>query len=281
MLFAGEICAFSSVTDLTEHVSPGAVAPLVYASTSISFILTNHYSTRDSSSEPGTGDLSDIQRCGNASGSSNADACCTRGRRHSSSSDLGEHNGFRVDLVFTRVWLQVKAQPISPMFTCRSTEIITLTDVSDVYNVSTGHDPYEFIIRRSRQGITLYFSSPERDAIVKVSNMPLRRTTETGIPLQTIREAKGKMKESTVSVAERSSRYMNVPASLIHIGMLNVGLGDDELRSAAYDLLCAVCVYLKFNKNPIVASKGSRDYYPPAFNCLLRSSDSWFHPWRS
>jgi len=65
-------------------------------------------------------------------------------------------------------FLQVKAQPISPMFSCTSTEIITLTDVSDVYNVSTGHDPFEFIIRRSRQGITLYFSSPAREAIIKV-----------------------------------------------------------------------------------------------------------------
>ena len=141
------------------------------------------------------------------------------------------------------------------MFSCTSTEIITLTDVSDVYNVSTGHDPYEFIIRRSRQGITLYFSSPEREAIIKVRVITHKDGREL-IGSQTIREAKGKMKESTISIAERSSRYMNVPASLIHIGMLNVGLGDDELRSAAYDLLCAVCVHLKFNKNPIVASKG-------------------------
>jgi hypothetical protein len=67
------------------------------------------------------------------------------------------------------------------MFSCTSTEIITLTDVSDVYNISTGHDPHEFIIRRSRQGITLYFSSPERDAIIKVSYYLPKRMSLTGM----------------------------------------------------------------------------------------------------
>ena len=40
-------------------------------------------------------------------------------------------------------------------------------DVSDVYNVSTGQELHEFIIRR-RQGVTVYFSSPSRETIVKV-----------------------------------------------------------------------------------------------------------------
>jgi hypothetical protein len=40
--------------------------------------------------------------------------------------------------------------------------------------------------------------------------------------------------------------------------MLSIGLNDEELRGAAYDLLGAVCTYLKFDKNPIVASKGGR-----------------------
>ena len=43
-----------------------------------------------------------------------------------------------------------------------------MADISDVYNVSTGHDPDEFIIRKIRHGITLYFSSPARDSIIKV-----------------------------------------------------------------------------------------------------------------
>lgn len=56
---------------------------------------------------------------------------------------------------------------ISPGLSCQSTEVIPLTDVSDVYNVSTGVEQNEFIIRR-RQGITVYFSSAAREIIVKV-----------------------------------------------------------------------------------------------------------------
>jgi neurofibromin 1 len=49
-------------------------------------------------------------------------------------------------------------------------EIILLTDIGDVYNVATGQEANEFILRRSRYGGgALYFSSPERDAIVRVS----------------------------------------------------------------------------------------------------------------
>lgn len=63
---------------------------------------------------------------------------------------------------------QVKAQVISPGLSCKATEIIPLADISDIYNVATGMDTYEFIIRRSRGGVTEYFSSPSRDSIVKV-----------------------------------------------------------------------------------------------------------------
>lgn len=51
----------------------------------------------------------------------------------------------------------------------KAVELIPLVDISDAYNVSTGHDPSEFVIRKTRQGSTLYFVSPARDAIVKVS----------------------------------------------------------------------------------------------------------------
>jgi neurofibromin 1 len=68
----------------------------------------------------------------------------------------------------TEIGVQVRAQPISPGLSCKSTEIIPLTDVSDVYNVSSiGQDAHEFIIRRAQQGTTVYFSSPSREAIVK------------------------------------------------------------------------------------------------------------------
>lgn len=43
--------------------------------------------------------------------------------------------------------------------------------------------------------------------------------------------------------------------------MLNIGSSDDELRIAAYDLLCAVCTYLDFEGRPVVPSKSTYCYY--------------------
>jgi hypothetical protein len=51
---------------------------------------------------------------------------------------------------------------------------------------------------------------------------------------------------------------MNVPATLMHIGMLNVDSADEELCRASFDLLRAVCSHLEFDRNPIVASQGRR-----------------------
>lgn len=65
------------------------------------------------------------------------------------------------------------------------------------------------------------------------------------------------MKEVQVPLAERFSRFANVPATLLHVGFLSVDLSDEELRGAAYDLLGAVCSYLKYDKSPIVAPKGA------------------------
>ncbi|KAG5352330.1 hypothetical protein C0989_002775 [Termitomyces sp. Mn162] len=133
---------------------------------------------------------------------------------------------------------QVKAQVISPGLSCKATEIIPLADISDIYNVATGMDTYEFIIRRSRGGVTEYFSSPSRDSIVKA-----------------VRLAKGRLKDMQTPLTERFSRFSNVPATLLHIGLLSVDMNDEELRGAAYDLLGAVCTYLNYDNSPIVASK--------------------------
>lgn len=70
-------------------------------------------------------------------------------------------------MCWSEFFFQVKSLPISPGLSCKSTELIPLTDVSDIYNVSTGQELNEFIIRR-RQGVTVYFSSPSREFIVKV-----------------------------------------------------------------------------------------------------------------
>ncbi|TFK43927.1 hypothetical protein BDQ12DRAFT_702865 [Crucibulum laeve] len=155
----------------------------------------------------------------------------------------------------------VKKQPISPGLSCKSTEIIPLADVSDVYNVSTGNEVHEFIIRR-RQGVTIYFTSPAREIIVK-----------------TIRSAKGRLKEVQTPMAERFSRFSNVPATLLHIGLLSIDLNDEELRGAAYDLLGAVCTYLKYDKSPIITSKaGFIPGDPHAFTIQLSEKVAEFAP---
>jgi hypothetical protein len=68
--------------------------------------------------------------------------------------------------------------------------------------------------------------------------------------------AKGQLRDSQISVSDRFSRFSNVPATLLHVGMLSVDSEDEELRSAAYDLLGAVCSYVGYDKNPVLASKG-------------------------
>lgn len=55
---------------------------------------------------------------------------------------------------------------------------------------------------------------------------------------------------------ERFPRFSNISATLLHVGMLNIDSDEEELRSAAYDFLGAICSYLDYDKNPIIASKG-------------------------
>ncbi|KAL0070247.1 Ras GTPase activating protein ira2 [Marasmius tenuissimus] len=143
-----------------------------------------------------------------------------------------------------------RAMPVCTGLVCRPTEIVLLAEISDVYNVQTGQEVNEFIIRRSRQGDTLYFSSPARDMIIK-----------------TIRSAKGRLKDSLAPMSERFMRFSNVPATLLHIGMLSVDPQDEELRCAAYDLLGAVCTYLNFDKSPIVAAKAG--FIPGDMNAFV------------
>ncbi|KAJ3504772.1 hypothetical protein NLJ89_g7765 [Agrocybe chaxingu] len=175
---------------------------------------------------------------------------------HESFSDVTLKSSVRIPVVLELTPWKVKSLPISPGLSCKSTELIPLTDVSDIYNVSTGAEPYEFIIRR-RQGLTMYLSSPAREQIVK-----------------TIRSAKGRLKEVQAPLTERFSRFSNVPATLLHIGFLSVDLDDEELRGAAYDLLGAVCSYLKYDKSPIVANKGD----PIAFVLQLSEKLAEFAP---
>lgn len=151
----------------------------------------------------------------------------------------------------------MKAQPICSSLSCKATEIIPLKDISDVYNVSTGHDSYEFIVRKLRQGVTLYFSSSQRDTIVKVCFRVLSYLTNVDhcFP-QAIRSAKGNMQNVQLPGAERWSRLSSVAATLLHVGLMTVGAEDEGSRNAAYELLTAICTHLGFEGKPIVPSKG-------------------------
>lgn len=140
---------------------------------------------------------------------------------------------------------------------CRATDIISLTDINDVYNVSTGHETHEFIIRKTRHGTTMYFSSLARDSIVKVRRRAYAIVScLTGYP-QAIRSAKSTMRAIQLPGTERRSRFSNVVATLLHVGMLGVNSREEDVRIAANELLQAVCTYLDFEGKPLVASKST------------------------
>lgn len=162
--------------------------------------------------------------------------------------------------MFSSHYLQLRATNVTNALSSRATEIISLADISDVYNVSTGRDVHEFIIRKIRHGTTLYFTSVDRDAIVKVSftvnNLLASRILTPIHRSQAVRAAKGNLKNASVSGSKRFAKLSDVIATLLHIGMVNIGSDNEELRVASYELLCSVCTYLDFEGKPVVPTKG-------------------------
>ena len=65
------------------------------------------------------------------------------------------------------------------------------------------------------------------------------------------------MKQVQIPGSERFSKLSNVVATLLHIGMVNIGSDNEELRVASYELLCSVCTYLDFEGKPVVPTKGA------------------------
>lgn len=65
------------------------------------------------------------------------------------------------------------------------------------------------------------------------------------------------MKDGQRPLMERAFRFTNVSAALLHISMLNADHDDEDIHSAAYELLGAVCTYLEYDKNPIIAPQGT------------------------
>jgi hypothetical protein len=154
--------------------------------------------------------------------------------------------------------LSDKAQPISPSLACKPIEIISFADISDVYNVSSAHDPSEFIVRKNRQSTTLYFSTTQRDQTVKVGcNTRFLCAILLTRVYQSIRAAKGRMRSTALPGTERFSRLSNVSAALLHVALLNLGAESNELRSSAYELLSSVIASFDLEANPTLSSKGA------------------------
>lgn len=157
--------------------------------------------------------------------------------------------------------ISVKAQAISPEVSCKTTDIIAFTDISDVYNVFTGHDPFEFIVRK-RHSVTLYFSSRYRDYIVKQ-----------------IRDARGKMRGLSFITNDRAPRHQsNVHATLIHIGMGNMCHENSELRSASLELLAAVCADMNADEAVSVTSGCVVPTNPASFTLQFSEEMAKFAP---
>ncbi|PVG03445.1 hypothetical protein CPB86DRAFT_723065 [Serendipita vermifera] len=140
--------------------------------------------------------------------------------------------------------ISMRSQNIWPSLDCHTNEIILLSDIGDVYNVATGHDTNEFIVRRSRYGGALYFSSHDRDTIVHA-----------------IRLAKSRLQVDNVQAYERTYSSQEMTATLLNISLLNLGAEDDALRSTAYDLACAVARSLNFDDLQTIPVNGG--FVPP------------------
>ena len=63
------------------------------------------------------------------------------------------------------------------------------------------------------------------------------------------------MRNVQIPGCERFSKLSNVIATLLHIGMVNIGDNNEELRVASYELLCAICTFLDFEGKPVVPTK--------------------------
>jgi neurofibromin 1 len=82
------------------------------------------------------------------------------------------------------------------------------------------------------------------------------------------------MKDGQRAIMERALGFTSVSATLLHVGMLSIDHDDEELRGAAYDLLGAICTYLGYDKNPIVAPEGAY-----AALCLGQSLTLYQYSW--
>ena len=89
--------------------------------------------------------------------------------------------------------------------------------------------------------------------------------------MQTIRMAKSQLKDEQRALMERP-RTTNTSATLLHVGIYSLDHNDEELRSASYELLGAMCKYLNFENDPILAPQGSSQVFDPCIGQLTFTS---------
>lgn len=135
---------------------------------------------------------------------------------------------------------------------CKAVEVIPYSDISEVYYVFSSHDQYEFVARRSRSKKILYFSSSDKDQIIKVSLTLIdacHAQLKTG--WQSIREAKALHRLTQVLHPSNSriTKHNEILASILHTGFLSLTQDNEELKGAGYELLASACKYLKCEKS--------------------------------
>ncbi|KUJ23034.1 uncharacterized protein LY89DRAFT_635153 [Mollisia scopiformis] len=126
-----------------------------------------------------------------------------------------------------------KKQEVVPGLRLHATvnDIFRLSEVDEAPTSIQTEDDSAFGLRTENGKIVMYFTSPRKPDV-----------------LQAIRGAKAKYGKElrTLKSFERLVRPQDVPGTLLNIALTNMASGDQVLRLAAYNLLCALCRAFKF-----------------------------------
>lgn len=121
-------------------------------------------------------------------------------------------------------------------------DIFRLADVEEANASFHTDEENAFGIKTDNGKVTMFFSSPKKNDI-----------------LQTLKSSKVKYSKDNKpsKLNERTIRPEDVPGTLLNISLMNVASFDQQLRLAAYNLLCALCQAFRFNLDrQFVSAKG-------------------------
>lgn len=143
-------------------------------------------------------------------------------------------------------------------------DIFRLTDVEEANASFHTDEENAFGIKTDNGKVTMFFSSPKRNDI-----------------LQTLKSSKAKYSKDNRpnKLNERTIRPEDVPGTLLNISLMNVASFDQQLRLAAYNLLCALCQAFKFNLDrQFVSAKGMLTITPNRY--LITDCYRFEYPYR-